>query len=384
MNKEMEEVKLSRETTEILPVNFRELTAKEAGPILERASRRIDILHVKKNELWQGIQENIDGLKGWIEANGRKLAGKTVRAIAGGAFVVSTLAACSGEVNTPSSFTPTETNRPVAIEVFETPTQVPTEVPTPTEIPVRDEMQISADGLILYNEATLAEGLFTINEAATQYTWDELIRSLYQINVAGENRTFLRQFPTLESFREEALSGRPIENMWIAIDYPRGGVGYRFQATWAPVEAVDLSTIAIEYSFDTYEDVVSGVSDDRPFIDRDSVGGILIERVEINGRQIIRFAFHQNVIYDIPELGILGFSPENYSPEHNLQSATQEILSWLWLGRRLEEGYGAGYMVRYTEDNPPLFNIHNDRAYPSRSEATGFTQDLEHSPFRLR
>ena len=260
----------------------------------------------------------------------------------------------------------------------------PTETPTPTEIPVRDEWQVSADGLILYNEATLAEGLFTINEAATQYTWDEMMRSLYQINVAGENRTFLRQFPTLESFREEALSGRPIENMWIAVGYPRQSLRFRYNATWVPVEAIDLSTIAIEFTFDTYEDVVSGVYDERPFIDRDGSGNILIERVEISSRQIIRFTFHQDILYDDPEWGILGFSPENFSPEHNLQSATQNVFDWFWLARRLEEGYGAGYVVRYTEDNPPLFNIHTDRAYPSRSEATGFTQDLEHSPFRLR
>ena len=89
-----------------------------------------------------------------------------------------------------------ESPTPRATEVRPTSTPFlpvpPTETPTPTEIPVRDEYQVSADGRIFYNEATLAEGLFTINETATQYTWDELIRSLYQINVAGENRTFLR------------------------------------------------------------------------------------------------------------------------------------------------------------------------------------------------
>jgi hypothetical protein len=252
--------------------------------------------------------------------------------------------------------------------------------PTPTEIPVRDEWQVSADGRIFYNEATLARGLFTINETATQYTWDEMIRNFYQIQVAGQNRTFLRQFPNLEAFREYAASGRLVENMWIAIGHPRTGLRFAHQAAWEPVESVDLSTIALEFTYDTYEDVVSGVHDERSFINRSSGGGILFERVEINGRPVIRVTFHQRVMYDDSDWGILGFSPENYSSEHNLQSATQVVFEWFWFTGHMQDD--AGGEIRIDDTNPPMFNV--DKVYPSLSEYASFTQDLEHSPFRLR
>ena len=297
---------------------------------------------------------------------------------AGGAFLTACGVIPSEPLPTQQSL-PTETTSP-------TPTAETSPTPeitaTPTEIPVRDEWQVSADGLILYNQATLAEGLFTINEAATQYTWDELIRSLYQINVAGENRTFLRQFPTLESFREEALSGRPIENMWIAIDHPGSGIRYLNQATWAPVESVDLSSTAVAIVHLTYNDIVHPTTrDERPFFTANwAMGELLIERVEINGRFVIRFTFRHS-LYDNPTYGILGLS-DDYPPEHNLAAITQFINSWFWEVDHMVDSPVTGE-IRIADVNPPIFNL-GSADLPSRSELESFAQDLEHSPFRLR
>jgi hypothetical protein len=158
----------------------------------------------------------------------------------------------------------------------------PTETTIPTPEVVRDEWQVSADGRIFYNEAELYDGMFTINPERTGYLYEQLMRSLYQINVAGENGPFLRQFPSLEAFMEYAQTGQPVENMWIAIDHPGSGVMYLCQATWAPIEQVDLSSIAIAINHLTYDDIVHPtIRDERPFFTKDGMGELVIEMVEI-------------------------------------------------------------------------------------------------------
>jgi len=73
----------SKQGVEILPRNFEELTGGEAGPILEWASRRLEIVHGTKKEFWKGVKNDLDGLRGWIEGNAGKLQGKTIRVISG-------------------------------------------------------------------------------------------------------------------------------------------------------------------------------------------------------------------------------------------------------------------------------------------------------------
>ncbi len=374
----MKEVEIQRpEPVEILPTNVGSLSSKEAAPLLNRAASRIDIVK-PKTSFWDGMKENLKGAAAYLDAKKNQLASKTFRAIAGASLVAIMVSACARP--TEGDFPlPTQT-LPTATEVFTpTPEATPTIEANPTpEAPV-NEWRLSTDGRIFYNEATLAEGLFTINEGATQYTWDEMIRSLYQINVAGQNESFLSRFPTLDSFRSYAASGEMVESLWIPIDYPKTGSEYAFQAAWTLTEPIDLSTIAIEFTYSSYDDIVSGVRDERPFVERRSGSGILFERVEIDGRPLIKVIFHQSVMYDDSEWGVLGFSSD-YPPEHNLQSATQVILGWFWLTDHMRNERGG--WIRYESEDPPLFNI--DLAYPNRSEYAGFAQDLGNSLFVLR
>jgi len=283
---------------------------------------------------------------------------------------------------TPSEPLPTQQPIPTEIPSPTTttePSSTPEATPTPTEIPVRDEWQVSADGLILYNEAELYDGMFTINPERTGYLYEQLMRSLYQINVAGGNRPFLRQFPTLEAFREYAQTGQPINNMWVAIDHPGSGVRYMCQATWAPIEQVDLSSIAIAINHLTYDDIVHPtIRDERPFFTIDGMGELVIERVEINGRFVIRFTFRQS-LYDEPAYGPLGLS-DDYPPEHNLAAITQLMNDWSWeVDHMRDEG---GDDIRISDVTPPIFNI--SKSWPSEGEFREMAEDIENSPFRLR
>jgi hypothetical protein len=227
---------------------------------------------------------------------------------------------------------PTEVT-PLLVQMTETltlaPTITPTEAPTATEAPI-DERQISADGRIYYNEARLYDGLFTVNEEQTGYLYGQLLRSLYEINYWGENRRFLTHFPTLDAFRDYALTGQPVSDMWVAIDYPGTGLQFPRQATWTPVESVDLSTIATAINRITYEDALSGTFPEGKYFSIGWAGGeLMIERTEIEGRVVPRFVFRRrDGLYDAPEEGVLGLS-EDYPPRTQLgvrNSARQVVV----------------------------------------------------------
>ena len=121
----------SEQGIEILPKDFEELTGGEAVPILEWASRRLEIVHGTKNGFWKGVQDNLDGLRGWIEGNAGKLQGKTIRVISGVVLAAILMTACGARV--PTAVPDSQPGRPtvtqVAPPVTPTETQIP---PTPT------------------------------------------------------------------------------------------------------------------------------------------------------------------------------------------------------------------------------------------------------------
>jgi|GEM_PF-4460403 len=112
---------------EILPSNFAELTGKEAVPILERASRRVELTKGVKSEFWNGVRETFDGMRGWIEGNADKLHGKTIRIISGIALTTTLLTACGQTVQSATTEV-LPSQRSVSTE-----TQTPTETATATE-----------------------------------------------------------------------------------------------------------------------------------------------------------------------------------------------------------------------------------------------------------
>ena len=310
-------------------------------------------------------------------------SGKKGLAVVSGLSLVATACGQVAQGAEPSRPIDLETPTAVATEVRPTSTPFspvpPTEIATPTPEVVRDEWQVSADGLILYNEAELYGGMFTMNPERTGYLYEQLMRSLYQINVAGENMPFLRQFPTLEAFIQYAHTGQPINNMWIAIDHPGSGVRYLYQATWAPVEPVDLSSTAVAIVHLTYDDIVHPTTrDERPFFPvEEGLGELVIERVEINGRFVIRFTFKQS-LYDDPAYGTLGLS-DDYPPEHNLSAITQLMNVWSWEVDHMRDDADD---IRITGATPPIFNI--TKSWPSEGEFREMAEDVENSPFVLR
>lgn len=84
-----------KESTEILPQNLGELAGNEAGSILKRASERIEIIYGTETASWNGIKENLDGLRAWSDTNRAKLTKATLKAISGATFVAAVLSACS-------------------------------------------------------------------------------------------------------------------------------------------------------------------------------------------------------------------------------------------------------------------------------------------------
>jgi hypothetical protein len=121
------------ESLEILPFEIGDLPVNEAGPLLERAASRIEIVR-PKSEFWEGMIENLRGAASYLEAEKTRIASKTFRAIAGASLVSSMVAACAKPPETPSYMPPTEA---VATET----SLPPTETTTPEIIEVSAEVK---------------------------------------------------------------------------------------------------------------------------------------------------------------------------------------------------------------------------------------------------
>ena len=118
------------EIVEILPGNIGGLPSTEAAPLLTRAASRIDIVK-PKSEFWNGMQQNLKGAAGWIEARGAKFKGKTLNMIAGVSLVTTMAAACAKPPETP--YIPTQAPRITDVIPTEMPLPTETSEPTPTE-----------------------------------------------------------------------------------------------------------------------------------------------------------------------------------------------------------------------------------------------------------
>ena len=135
------------EPLEILPDNIGSLPSSEAAPLLTRAASRIDIVR-PKSDFWNGMQENLKGAAGWIEARGAKFKGRTLNIIATASLVTTMVAACAKPPETP--YIPTEA--PKTTEVIPTemplPTETPTLAPTPTSEPTPTEIPMYEGELV--------------------------------------------------------------------------------------------------------------------------------------------------------------------------------------------------------------------------------------------
>jgi hypothetical protein len=257
--------------------------------------------------------------------------------------------------------------------------------PTP-EAPV-NEWILSPDGHIFYNEAELYGGMFTLNlglnpetqRPIAEETWEESIRGLYQVQVAGQNRTLLARYPSVESFVQAAAEGVLIGNLWIPVRYPGTRREFWGHGAWVPLEGpVDLSSVAIAVARPTAEERMQFNYVTTPyFAYYGKACEVLVERVEIGGRLVLRFNFRSDLNYDFamedPDFPYLALR-EDKSSEENLMAATQLIRSWVWAMQHM------GPDVRRTEWNPPLLWPE----YPSNRGILLQWQDPEGSLLQIR
>lgn len=84
---------------EILPLNFGDLTQKDAGLLLDRAANRLMVIYGKTNEYWNGVIENFRGFSLWIKAHESMLKRKSMKVVYGSTLIATMLSACSPAVS---------------------------------------------------------------------------------------------------------------------------------------------------------------------------------------------------------------------------------------------------------------------------------------------
>jgi hypothetical protein len=151
------------EAVEILPSNIGKLPAKEVGPLLERASSRIDIVK-PKSEFWEGMRQNLEGAASYIKAEKSRIASKTFRAIAGASLVGSMVSACAKSPETPD-FLPTQ--EAVATEVMTEPTASPEMINSLNES-AQSLIDESFAGLGIHEVSLIGAGTLT-DSSGTEY-----------------------------------------------------------------------------------------------------------------------------------------------------------------------------------------------------------------------
>jgi hypothetical protein len=270
-------------------------------------------------------------------------------------------------ISTEVSATPTETSTPTASA---TPTETPTV--TPERLPVEDRWQVSPDGHIAYNEAQLYGGLFTIDTEHPEYTgkyWEDSVRGLWNLNSVGKNTAFLSQFPTPDSLVKYLQDGGgPVNNLWIPVIYPKPGRGFYFRAALEPIEgSVDLSQIVISIYKPTIDEIYHyspSYATGTKFISYTGAKGeVLVEKVDINGRNILKFTLRRDLLTDATnvmfrdgtERTFLAMTDEKTS-EENLLAATQLIRSWLVQMQTRDEP-DTGIRAWIDESDPPRLNF---------------------------
>lgn len=254
----------------------------------------------------------------------------------------------------------------------ETATPIPTETPTPEATrEAEDRWQTSPDGHIVYNEAQLYGGMFTIDTEHPEFTekyWEDLVRGLWNLNSIGRNTAFLSQFPTADSLVEYLQDGGgPVNNLWIPVIYPNARRQFWMQATLEPVEGrVDLSRIAIAIYKPTRDEIYHyspSYATGTRYISFFGAGGeVMIEKTVIDGNEILQFTFRRDLLFDSvgtsyrgDEYTILALSDEK-TDEENLLAATQLIRFWV-LKMQLPEVFDNGGEAWRTIYDPPLLNI---------------------------
>jgi hypothetical protein len=267
--------------------------------------------------------------------------------------------------------------------------------PTPERLPAEDRWQVSPDGHIAYNEAQLYGGLFTIDTEHPEYAqkyWEDSVRGLWNLNSVGKNTAFLSQFPTADALvKYLSDGGGPVSNLWIPVIYPDARRQFWYRAALESVAGpIDLSQIAISIYKPTRDEIYRyspSYATGTKFI---SYGGgisaeVLVEEVEIDGRNILRFTHRRDLLTDSisvldegGKLVALSLSEEK-TPEEKLLAATQLIKSWNFYMQSVKArgDKGDGWMTEY---DPPMLNI--GIFYPSPLQYQALTT-LEGTPLAI-
>ncbi|MFH2143844.1 MAG: hypothetical protein ABIJ97_15575, partial [Bacteroidota bacterium] len=222
---------------------------------------------------------------------------------------------------------------------------------------VENEIKVSADGRIVYNEADLYGGLFTINPEESERLWEEHLTGIYYINRVSKNTDLLNRFPTVEAFMEFARNNGVIDEIRIPVQYPDRERQFEAQATWEVVNNVDLSQIKIGVSLISDELVQDySYANTDYLLFQGYMGGVKIEEIEVNGKQVLSFKFQKRQFTD-HEYNILALKLSE-SFEHILVAANQLIRMWSFESNAMQGRTSpSGNKLYYANDIPQLLNF---------------------------
>lgn len=154
----------------ILPTGIGDLPAREAATLLGHVAEQLKIVK-PQTEFWQGLIKNLKGAKGFIEGQGKRLTAKSLMAVAGTSFVLSTVAACTSSVA--PDVEPIPTLASVAAE-----TQI---APSPTEQSLSPEVR---NILLKIEEQYGIEIPTQVSEVYTDYSQGEIPNALLALEEA--------------------------------------------------------------------------------------------------------------------------------------------------------------------------------------------------------
>lgn len=260
---------------------------------------------------------------------------------------------------------------------------------------VRNELQtFEENGVgIIANEAQLYGGLLTINPEQIEETWRNFVEGVYFVNQGSENKEFLSQYPTVESFVEAAAQGTIFESLRILAPHTNkqefAGI---YGATWEVKENVDLTFIEFALSHKSEELMRSYSARGFSGINYYGVMGLTasISSQLVNENTQLRFAFAKHSINDdiVDEWGIgpgvsLGLQP-NGPTELIAKSLTQDVRVFFDEMRTVGDGETfSGRLIYWLDfiDGPPLFRLVFDHS--DNPEVWLEFQELENSPIKL-
>jgi len=250
--------------------------------------------------------------------------------------------------------------------------------PTPTEkAEAQDIWQVSPDGHIVYNEAQLYGGMFTIDKEHPEYTekyWEDTIRGLWNLNSVGENTAFLSQFPTDDSLVDYLQKGgEPVSNLWIPVIYPSSNRRYINQATLVPTEnSVDLTKISIAIYKPSQDEMYkfnSNYASGTKYVSYlGAAGEAMVEEVNFEGKYILCMTLRRDLLMDATRLLPIdeyGYEGKNgtmlaimgeKTDEENLLAATQLLRSWPLHMQIKDTAYAIAWMKNSI---PPRINFNS-------------------------